>query len=185
MKVAIVQEPPVLLDRAATRSRVVGHIEAAARSGVSLMVFPETYVPGYPEWLWRLRPWQDAALANTLHARLLENAVRLAGPDLDEVRAAARAAGMTVLLGVHERGDFSGTTLYNTLVTIGPDGALICWENYMPLARFALYADGVEIYVASTWDYGDAWRASMQHIAKEGRCWVLSAGTCFQAADVP
>ena len=223
MKVAIVQEPPVLLDRAATMARVVGHIEAGAQGGVQLMVFPETYLPGYPEWLWRMRPWQDAALANKIHARLLEGSVHIGRGDLDPVRAAARAAGMIVVLGFHERSDYSGTTLYNGLVFIGGDGAilgrhrklvptnpermvwapgdgaglravatpfgrlggLICWENYMPLARFALYADGVEIYVAPTWDYGEAWRASMQHIAKEGRCWVLGAGCCFQAGDVP
>jgi nitrilase len=223
VKVAIVQEPPILLDRAATLARVVGHIETAARDGVLLISFPESYVPGYPEWVWRLRPWQDAALGTELFARLIGQAVDLAGGDLDPVRAAARAAGMTVVLGIHERSGYSGTTLYNTVVTIGPDGAilnrhrklvptnpermiwgpgdaaglrtvptpvgrvgaLVCWESYMPLARFALYADGVEVYVAPTWDHGEAWRATLQHIAKEGRVWVLGNGCCFQASDVP
>ena len=66
-----------------------------------------------------------------------------------------------------------------------PVGSLICWENYMPLARYALYADGVEIYVAATWDEGDSWIATMRHIAAEGRCWVIGAGCSLRACDVP
>src|SRR5215471_1516876 len=221
-RIAILQAPPVLLDRRRTLERAVEHIGRAGAEGAQLVVFSETYVPGYPDWLWRLRPAADARLANQLHARLLENAVTLADGDLAPMQDAARAAGTTVLVGIHERdGCFSRGTLYNTLVTIGPDGAirnrhrklvptnpermvwapgdaaglralatpigrvggLICWENYMPLARFALYADGVEIYIASTWDYGPAWRASMQHIAKEGRCWVVSVCPALQAKD--
>jgi nitrilase len=68
---------------------------------------------------------------------------------------------------------------------VGRIGALICWENYMPLARFALFADGVEIYCAPTWDCGDGWLTTMQHIAREGRCWVLGNGTSIQGRDVP
>lgn len=55
----------------------------------------------------------------------------------------------------------------------------------MPLARYALFAQGVQVYVASTWDSGDGWVASMQHIAKEGRCWVIGSGCSLSAADIP
>ena len=55
----------------------------------------------------------------------------------------------------------------------------------MPLARYALYAEGVEIYVASTWDEGDTWIATMRHIAAEGRCWVIGSGCSLRASDVP
>ena len=55
----------------------------------------------------------------------------------------------------------------------------------MPLARYALYAEGVEVYVASTWDEGDTWIATMRHIAAEGRCWVLGSGCALRASDVP
>jgi len=68
---------------------------------------------------------------------------------------------------------------------LGRLGGLICGENYMPLARFSLYAQGIDVYVAPTWDEGDAWIASMRHIAREGGCWVLGAGYSIQAADVP
>lgn len=56
----------------------------------------------------------------------------------------------------------------------GRIGALICWENYMPLARAAMYEKGIQIYVAPTADHRDTWFASMRHIATEGRCFVLS-----------
>ena len=62
---------------------------------------------------------------------------------------------------------------------------LLCWENYMPLARYTLYAQGVEIYIAPTYDSGDAWLGTMQHIAREGRCWVISCGVVLEHRDLP
>src|SRR5215468_10597542 len=121
-RIAIVQAPPVLLDRERTLARAVEHIRHAGAEGARLILFPETYVPGYPDWLWRLRPWPDATLTSEIHARLMDNAVTLGGEDLAVVQDAARAAGTTVLLGIHERdGAFSRATLYNTVVVIGPD----------------------------------------------------------------
>jgi nitrilase len=81
------------------------------------------------------------------------------------------------------QGDAEGLRVTDT--AIGRVGTLICWENYMPLARYALYADGVEVYVASTWDDGETWIATMRHIAAEGRCWVLGSGCALRASDVP
>ncbi len=62
---------------------------------------------------------------------------------------------------------------------------LLCWENYMPLARYTLYSQGVEVYIAPTYDSGDAWLGTMQHIAREGRCWVLSCGVALAFSDLP
>jgi len=80
-------------------------------------------------------------------------------------------------------GDGSGLNVVDTAV--GRIGTLICWENYMPLARYALYAQNVEIYVAPTWDSGETWLATMQHIAREGGCWVIGCATSLQASDIP
>ena len=80
-------------------------------------------------------------------------------------------------------GDASGLNVVETAA--GRIGALICWENYMPLARFALYAQDIDILVAPTWDSGDTWLATMQHIAREGGCWVVSCATSLEVSDIP
>lgn len=66
----------------------------------------------------------------------------------------------------------------------GRIGALICWESYMPLVRYALYAQGLDVYVAPTYDSGDRWIATLQHIAREGGCWVVGSGVGFRASDI-
>lgn len=71
-------------------------------------------------------------------------------------------------------GEGDGSTLPVFDTPYGKIGALICWENYMPLARAAMYEKGIQIYCAPTADSRDTWFATLQHIALEGRCFVLS-----------
>ena len=80
-------------------------------------------------------------------------------------------------------GDGSGLQVVDT--PAGRVGTLLCWENYMPLARYTLYSQGVEIYVAPTYDSGDEWLGTMQHIAREGRCWVICSGVALTNSDIP
>jgi len=70
-------------------------------------------------------------------------------------------------------GEGDGSTLSTVETPFGRVGGLICWENYMPLARAAMYAKGVDIYLAPTADSRDTWQATMRHIGGEGRCFVL------------
>ncbi len=70
-------------------------------------------------------------------------------------------------------GEGDGSTLTTIDAPFGRVGGLICWENYMPLARMAMYGKGVEIYLAPTADYRGRWQGTLQHIALEGRCFVL------------
>jgi nitrilase len=70
-------------------------------------------------------------------------------------------------------GEGDGSTLTALDTPLGKIGGLICWENYMPLARTALYGKGVELYLAPTADARDTWQATLRHIACEGRCFVL------------
>ena len=70
-------------------------------------------------------------------------------------------------------GEGDGSTLTVLDTQLGRVGGLICWENYMPLARMALYGKGVELYLAPTADQRDSWQATLRHIACEGRCFVL------------
>jgi nitrilase len=223
-RVAVVQHPPVALHRQKTIARGVELLEEAAAGGARLVSFPETWVPGYPEWIWRLRPGGDYELTGDIHSRLVESAVDLKSDHLKLIKAAARRLKLTVSIGIHERdSEFSRGTLYNTVVLIGPDGTvinrhrklmptnpermvwgigdatglrvsetpsgrvggLICWENYMPLARFSIFAQGCEIYIAPTWDEGETWLATMRHIATEGRCWVLGNGSSMRGKDMP
>ncbi len=88
----------------------------------------------------------------------------------------------------HERlvwgpGDGGGLRAIGT--DIGRLGGLICWENYMPLARFSLYESGVEIYIASTADDDDEWQATLVHIARESRSFVVSPCHFQRAAGYP
>ena len=80
-------------------------------------------------------------------------------------------------------GDGSTLPVYET--PLGRLGAVICWENYMPLLRAAMYGKGIEIYCAPTADHRDTWHASMRHIALEGRCFVLSANQFSRRKDYP
>ncbi len=223
-KIAIIQHAPEALDRAATLDKAVRLIAEAAAKGAELIVFPEAFAPGYPAWVWRLRPGGDWDLSERLHQRLLDNAVDLARDGLAPVRAAAAEAGVTVVMGLNERdGEVGRSTLYNTAVVIGDNGrilnhhrklmptnpermlwgfgdgaglraidtpvgrigVLLCWENYMPLARFALYAQGIDIHITPTYDSGEAWLGALRHIAREGGCWVINAGVALRRRDLP
>lgn len=78
-----------------------------------------------------------------------------------------------------------GSTLPVVPTAIGRIGAVICWENYMPLLRMAMYAQGIQIYCAPTVDDRDTWLPTMRHIAVEGRCFVLSSCQFAQRSDYP
>ncbi len=222
--IAIIQKAPVLLNKQKTIEAAVALIETAANQHAELVVFTEAFIPGYPSWVWRLKPGADWSLSEEIHARLLKNAVNLSSDDLQPLYDAAAKHKLTIVCGIQERDNqLSQATLYNTALIIGPDGkllnrhrklmptnhermvwgfgdgsglkvvdtnvgrvgTLICWENLMPLARTALYAQGVELYIAPTYDSGDGWIGSLQHIAREGRCWVIGCGNLMKGSDIP
>lgn len=82
-------------------------------------------------------------------------------------------------------GEGDGSTMPVFDTPYGRIGSLICWENYMPLARAAMYEKGIQIYIAPTADARDTWFASMQHIAAEGRCFILSCNQYSVKEDYP
>jgi nitrilase len=223
-KLAVIQRPAAVLNRDAAIAAAVAAIAEASAQGAGLVVFPEASIPGYPAWIWRLRPGTDSGLSARLHGLLLDQAVIIRRGDLEPLTEAARTHGVTVVCGANERDDeHGGGTIYNTVIVIGPDGsilnrhrklmptnpermvwgfgdgsslkvvdtpagrlgALICWENYMPLARYALYGQGIEVYVAPTYDNGDGWIGTLQHIAIEGACWVIGSGCVLRGEDFP
>ncbi|MFF0445409.1 carbon-nitrogen hydrolase family protein [Streptomyces sp. NPDC004609] len=124
--VAVVQQPPALLDLEESLRRAVVHVTDAAAAGASLVVFPETWLTCYPAWVFGLAGWRNGT-ARHRHARLLEQSPVLdhdggVDDDLAPVRAAARECGVSVVLGLNERPGRASGSLYNSLITIGPDG---------------------------------------------------------------
>ena len=117
VRVAAVQIAPDLTSRAGTMQKVLNAIAEAAAKGVKLIVFPETFVPWYPYFSF-VRP---PVLSGREHLRLYEEAVTVPGPETDAVAAAARRAGMVVVLGINERDHGS---LYNTQLIFDADGTL-------------------------------------------------------------
>ena len=223
IKVAVAQATPIFLDRAGTIEKACALIEEAGREGARLVVFPEAFIPGYPDWVWAIPPGEDRLLGE-LYAELLANSVAIPGPEVERLGRAARKAGVFVAMGLSERNtEASGATLYNTLLYLNSNGdvigkhrklvptgaermvwaqgdgstlevydtsigrlsGLICWENYMPLARYALYAWGTQIYLAPTWNRGEPWLSTLRHIAKEGRMYVLGCCMALRKADIP
>jgi len=216
--IAAAQAAPVHLDKAATLEKLATIVEEAAGLGVRLLLFPEAFVPGYPDWVWRTPAWSEHALAS--YRLLVENAVEVPGQDTELLAGLARDHDLYLAVGVDE---LFGSTLYNSLLFFGPDGALlnhhrklmptggerlvwgygdgsslnvlgtalgrvgglICWENYVPLARAAIYAQDVQIYLAPTWDTSDVWVPTLQHIAKEGRTYVIGCCQAIHSSDLP
>lgn len=82
-------------------------------------------------------------------------------------------------------GEGDETTLTTIDTPFGTMGSLICWENYMPLARYDMYSKGVSIYIAPTADSRDAWQATMRHIACEGRCFVIGCNQYVNKSMYP
>src|SRR5205085_9375487 len=185
-----------------------------------LVVLPEAFIPGYPEWVWRLRPWEDRA--TVLQGRLFDQSVIIGSRTTEVLSAAARDAAAYVSIGVNERAERS-TALFSTQLLFAPDGTLVgrhrkmvptgaerlvwsmgdgsglevlatplgrvgcltSWENYMPLARAALFAQSVDLYLAPTWDSSDVWPATLRHIAKEGRVYVVGVNSILRGSSIP
>ena len=214
--VAAVQASPVFLDREATADKVCALVKEAAAADAELIVFGESFIPAYPDWVWRTPAWSDGEFVQRLYAQ----AVSVPGPTLQRIGEAAAEANAYVVIGVTE---VEGGTLYNTLLYLGPDGrllqrhrklmptggertvwgmgdgselgvvstpfgvvgGLLCWENYMPLARAAIYAQHCDVYLAPTWDTSDTWVGTLRHIAKEGRQFVMGVAPLLRGSDVP
>ena len=82
-------------------------------------------------------------------------------------------------------GQGDGSTLSASDTPFGKLGGLLCWENYMPLARQAMYSAGVEVYVVPTWDSSENWLLSMRHIAREGGMFVINVCQAVRMDDIP
>ena len=169
---------------------LAGWAEEGAKEAFALLARESVEIPGPAErrlgeiarenelWLVTGVTERDPARPGTLYNTLLYH-----GPD-GELALRHRKLVPTN----HERlvwGPGDGGGLETVETPLGRVGGLICWENYMPLARFALYESGVELYVASTADDSEAWQSTLVHIARESRAFVISPSHFQRASSYP
>ena len=222
--VAIVQATPVFFDIHATIDKLESLVIECARKGCQFILFPESFIPGYPR---RFTFGSSVGLrtdaGRELYKTYWQNSLQLPSPELARIEQIARENNVYLAIGVTERDALNGS-LYCTLVYVSPTegylgkhqkikptgverlvwaegtgadslrvfdteigrmGGLICWENYMPLARMSLYQQAPQLYLAPTADARPTWPATLQHIACEGRCFVLGSNQFFSRSDYP
>ena len=150
--VACVQAEPVILDREATLDRLEQLAAEAAGNGAELIVFPETFLPTYPDWVWRAPAWGEAFEALT--ARLRDQAVEVPSPATQQIGKAVKASKAWVSVGINEREPDGGGTLYNTQLMFAPDGSIAGkHRKLMPTGGERLvwgFGDGSDLEVYDT-----------------------------------
>ena len=222
-KVGCVQATPVIFDIKKTVDKALKLMSDAAGEGCKLVVFPESFIPGYPAGLGfgtvvgsrtdvgrdqYEEYWQNSIeVGDKYTVKLAEHAKKLnifLVMGVTEKDPVSKTLYCTILyfapngklIGKHRKlkptaaerliwGEGDGSTLVTYNTDLGKIGGLICWENYMPLARMAMYQKGVEIYIAPTADSRDTWQSTMEHIACEGRCYVIGCNQYFTKDDYP
>jgi nitrilase len=223
IKVAVVQDAPVFFDKEKTINKIERIVKQYGKLGCELIVFPESFIPGYP------RAFTFGAIVGSRtdegrqhYTDYYNNSIDLESDDLKRLEKLAHKVNTYIVVGVTEKQQTNGS-LYCSMLYISPTkgllgvhrkikptgserliwaeadgkslatfetkigklGGLICWENYMPLARMSMYLKGVEIYIAPTADSRKQWTATMQHIALEGRCFVLGCNQFITASMYP
>ena len=128
LRACAAQISPVFMDKKASVEKYAETIREAGREGVDLIVTPETGIPVYPYWRnnFGYTDPQSARLWKETVVRFYDEAVRIPGPETDELGRAVKAAGLTAVIGLNEQDDRPGSrTLYNTMLFIGPDGEIL------------------------------------------------------------
>lgn len=121
VKVAAAHAAPVYMNAAATAAKAVSLIDEAARNGAELVVFPESFIPGFPVWA---ALWAPIYNHEWFH-RMVNNSIRIDGPEMAQIRAAARRNGVFVSIGFSESSEVSVGCIWNSNAMIGDDGALL------------------------------------------------------------
>jgi len=223
VKVGLVQESPVFFNKEQTLQKVESLVKENAKKGCGLMVFPESFIPGYPRGFnFGANVGRRTDEGRQLYLDYYKNSVSNQGKDITRLEELSRSENIYLVIGVTEKQEHNGS-LYCSMLYISPTdgvlgihrkikptgteriiwaedsgeslvtfktkigklGGLICWENYMPLARMAMYQKGVEIYIAPTADSREAWISTMKHIALEGRCFVLGCNQYYTKSMYP
>jgi nitrilase len=223
LRVASAQVSPIFLNKEKTIRKACDVIKEAGENKAKLVVFPEAFVSGYPDWVWMVQNSKSHTL-NELYTELLENSISIPDEHTKQLCEAAKEYGIHIVIGINERNlESSGSSLYNSLMfiddkgivlgkhrkimptggerlvwaqgdgstlqvfdtSLGKLGGLICWENFMPLARYAMYAWGTQILATPTWDKSANWLSSLQYIAREGGLFVINCCMALKKDDIP
>ncbi|GAB4295606.1 MAG: carbon-nitrogen hydrolase family protein [Ignavibacteriaceae bacterium] len=122
--IAAAQIAPVFLNKKKTVEKACEAIRSAAEAGARIVLFPETFIPGYPDWIWCV-PNNRAKILNELYAELIENSVSVPDKDTDKLCRTAKQAKISIAIGIHERNtDRSGGSLFNSLLFINEKGEI-------------------------------------------------------------
>lgn len=222
-KVGVVQSTPVFFDIVATLQKTEQIVAQQAAEGTQLLLFPESYFPGYPRGFdFDTKIGSRTESGRATWKAYWDNSIAANGATSDELARIAAEHQVFIAMGVTEK-DERTDTLYCSLFYFDPAkgligvhrklkptgterliwgegdarglavhqnqmcsiGGLICWENLMPLARMALYEQGIQLYLAPTADARPTWLPILQHIAQEGRCYVMGANQFFRKSDYP
>lgn len=223
VKVCLIQDSPVFFDKEKTIQKIESLVKTHARQGSELIVFPESFIPGYP------RGFSFGAVVGSrteegrkIYTEYHKNSLDIEGEELQRLVKLAKTEKVYLVIGITEKQSNNGS-LYCSMLYISPTdgflgvhrkikptgseriiwseddgkslvsfdtkigklGGLICWENYMPLARMSMYQKGVEIYIAPTADSREEWTSTMKHIALEGRCFVLGCNQYYTKSMYP
>ena len=223
VKVCLIQDSPVFFDKEKTIQKIESLVKTHARQGCELIVFPESFIPGYP------RGFSFGAVVGSrteegrkIYTEYHKNSLDIEGEELQRLVKLAKTEKVYLVIGITEKQSNNGS-LYCSMLYISPTdgflgvhrkikptgseriiwseddgkslvsfdtkigklGGLICWENYMPLARMSMYQKGVEIYIAPTADSREEWTSTMKHIALEGRCFVLGCNQYYTKSMYP
>ena len=223
IKVCLIQDHPEFFDKEKTIDKVASLVSQYAKEGCNLIVFPESFIPGYPRgFSFGATIGSRTSEGRELYATYYNNSIDLESEDLKRLEKIAKSENAYLVIGVTEKQVVNGS-LYCSMLYISPTegllgvhrkikptgterliwaeasgeslvafdtkigklGGLICWENYMPLARMSMYQQGVEIYIAPTADSREEWTSTMKHIALEGRCFVLGCNQYYTKSMYP
>jgi nitrilase len=221
LRVAVIQDSPVIMDKENTLVKVEKLAGKASREGAQFILFPEAFIPCYPRGLsFGAVVGSRTPEGRKDWARYYENSISISGPEVDILKRIAEKTKAYLAIGAIEK---EAGSLYCSLLYFSPDGALlarhrklkptaserliwaegdgstlsyintpygvvsglICWENYMPLARAAIYRHNPSIYLTPTADHRPGWQSTIQHIALESRSFVLSSNQFIKKSFYP
>ncbi|WP_064966505.1 carbon-nitrogen hydrolase family protein [Tenacibaculum ovolyticum] len=225
LKIGMAQISPIWLNKVLTIEKTKSYIIKAAKEGCELIVFGESFLPGYPFWLSITNASEfESQVQKEIHAHYIKNAIQIETGELDEICALAKEHKIAIYLGIIERAkNRGGHSLYCSLVYINEKGniksvhrklqptyeerlswspgdgnglevhslkqftvgGLNCWENWMPLPRTALYAQGENLHIA-VWPGAERNTIDItKFIAKEARSFVISVSGYMTVDDFP